>query len=89
MLSTLSEKLYGSGNEGWLEMSDLILKMLKLFFCMTSYFSPRINSHYLTGGQDSFLENRYRVYADTNLLRHILSEFSGLTLPIFIHKRTV
>jgi len=31
MLSKLSEKLYGSGNQGWLELSGLILKMLKLF----------------------------------------------------------
>jgi hypothetical protein len=65
------------------------LKRYKFLFCVTLYFSPRINSHYLTGCQDLFLKNRYRVYADTGLLRHVLSEFPGLTLPIFIYKRTV
>jgi len=48
---------------------------------MTLHFSPRINSHYP--------ENLYRVYADTDMLRHVLSEFFGLTLPTFIHKHTV
>lgn len=52
MLLTLSEKLCGSGNEGWLELSDFILKTLQLFVLCDFYFSPRINSHFLMGIQD-------------------------------------
>jgi hypothetical protein len=39
MLSTLSEKTCGSGNEGWLELSGLILKTLKTFYSVWLYIS--------------------------------------------------
>jgi hypothetical protein len=39
MMSTLSEKLYGSDNEAWLELSGLILKKLQHYtFCSVLFY---------------------------------------------------